>query len=92
MNNTVTLSEVIRHFAQYINRVFYKGEHFILLRGKKPVAELRPVSTGKRLGELPALLESLPHLSEEEADEFARDLSEARSQLLKEKRTDPWEF
>jgi hypothetical protein len=36
---------------------------------------------GIRLRDLPALLESLPRLSPEEADAFARDLAEVRAEL-----------
>ena len=57
-----SVTEVARNFAEYINRVAFRGERFILMRGKKPVAELRPVPVGKRVGELSALLASLPRL------------------------------
>ena len=60
MAQTLSVTEVARHFAEYINRVAYRGECFVLIRGDKPMAELRPLSTGKRLAELPTLLASLP--------------------------------
>jgi antitoxin (DNA-binding transcriptional repressor) of toxin-antitoxin stability system len=91
MSTKLSVTEVVRHFSEYINRISYRGEHFLLLRGKKVVAELRPAPAGKRLGELPDLLRSLPHLSETEADAFAEDLSKARSAISKEKLRDPWE-
>lgn len=81
MAQTRTVTEVARHFAEYINRVAYRGESFVLLRGKKPMAELRPLPAGKRLSELPALLESLPRLSPSEAESFADDLEAAREGL-----------
>jgi antitoxin (DNA-binding transcriptional repressor) of toxin-antitoxin stability system len=62
MSQTLSLTEVARHFAEYINRVAYRGECFVLMRGNKLIAELRPVPVGKRLAELPVLLSSLPHL------------------------------
>jgi antitoxin (DNA-binding transcriptional repressor) of toxin-antitoxin stability system len=62
MSQTLSVTEVARHFAEYINRVAYRGECFVLMRGNKLIAELRPVPVGKRLAELPALLSSLPHL------------------------------
>lgn len=83
-----SVTEVARRFADYINRVAYRGERFVLTRGNKPVAELAPVPKGKRLGELPGLLSSLPRLSEAEASEFADDLDEARSSLSSVR--DPW--
>lgn len=88
LNPSVT--EVARHFADYINRVAFRGEHFILMRGKKPVAELRPVAAGRRLGELPDLLASLPTLSEDEAGSFAEDVARARAELSHSAVRDPW--
>ena len=56
MAQTLSVTEAARHFAEYINRVLYRGESFILVRGNKPIAELRPLPTGRQLAELPALL------------------------------------
>ena len=81
MTQTLSVTEVVRHFAEYINRVAYRGECFVLVRGNKPMAELRPLPTGKRLAELPALLASLPRLSSAEATRFADDLTAARGAL-----------
>ena len=43
MSQTLSVTEVARHFAEYINRVAYRGECFVLMRGNKPIAELRPL-------------------------------------------------
>lgn len=85
-----TVTEVARHFAEYINRVAYRGERFVLMRGKRPVAELRPVPSGKRLGELPELLASLPPLSREDLEGLAADLEQAREELARSPMRDPW--
>jgi antitoxin (DNA-binding transcriptional repressor) of toxin-antitoxin stability system len=77
MPRTVSSTEVSRHFSDYLNRVAYKGEHFILLRGKKVLAELKPAPRGRRLGDLPSLFASLPHLPKEEAEAFLKDLKKA---------------
>ena len=77
----VTVTQVARNFAEYVNRVAYRRESFTLLRGKKPLAELRPLPTGARLCELPGLLASLPRLTEAEAGDLAADLDAARSEL-----------
>lgn len=90
MSQTLSVTEVARHFAEYINRVAHRGECFVLVRGNKPIAELRPLSVGKRLAELPALLASLPHLSETEAAQFAEDLTAARETLARAEVHDPW--
>lgn len=88
MRGAHSVTEVARNFADYINRVVYRGERFVLLRGNRPVAELGPLPRGRRLAELPGLLESLPPLTEAEADAFARDLLSARSELAEDR--DPW--
>lgn len=82
--------QVARNFAEYLNRVAFRGEHFILRRGSRPVAELRPAMTGRRLGDLPGLLASLPRLSEQDADGFARELNQARTELEGQELRDPW--
>ena len=89
MSQTLSVTEVARHFAEYINRVAYRGECFVLMRGNKPIAELRPLPVGRRLAELPALLVSLPHLSEMQATQFAADLSAAREALARAEVHDP---
>ena len=90
MHENRSVTEVNRHFADYINRVAYRGERFTLVRGNKPVAELGPLPVGKRLAELPDLLASLPKLSEVEAEEFAEDLASGRSGLSGTGVRDPW--
>ncbi len=77
----VTVTQVARNFAEYVNRVAYRRESFTLLRGKKPLAELRPLPAGARLSELPGLLASLPRLTEAEAGDFAADLEASREEL-----------
>ena len=89
MRQELSITEAARHFAEYINRVVYRGECFILVRGNKPVAELRPLPTGRRLAELPALLSSLPRLTPDEARQFADDLSAARAEPARVEVRDP---
>ncbi len=85
-----SVTEVARNFADYINRVAFRGERFTLMRGNKPVAELRPVPSGGRLGELPELLASLPRLSPDDASALAEDIETARSELSEQPLHDPW--
>lgn len=90
MGKKVIVSEAVRNFADYINRVAYRGESFTLVRGNKPVAELAPVVAGRRLGDLTYLLESLPPLDEIESREFANDIAAARTDLSGAPIRDPW--
>jgi antitoxin (DNA-binding transcriptional repressor) of toxin-antitoxin stability system len=77
----VTVTQLARNFAEYVNRVAYRRETFTLVRGNKPLAELRPLPAGARVSELPGLMASLPRLSEAEAGDFALDLDAARGEL-----------
>lgn len=90
MRPNPTVTEVARNFAEYINRVAYRGERFVLMRGKRPVAELRPVSSGKRLRELPEILSSLPHLSSDDLESLDTDLNVAREELSRRPLENPW--
>jgi antitoxin (DNA-binding transcriptional repressor) of toxin-antitoxin stability system len=95
---TLTVTEMSRKFADYINRVVYRGEKFILIRGNKPVAEIRPISdasdrlpNGLSGKEFLELFKSLPHLTPDEAEAFGRDIDEAREEANKIPIRDPWE-
>lgn len=88
MKIETSVTELLRNFSDYINRVLYRRERFVLIRGGKPVAELTPLPGGTRLGELPALIDALPRLGAEEAEAMAADLEEARSSLRPPE--DPW--
>jgi antitoxin (DNA-binding transcriptional repressor) of toxin-antitoxin stability system len=81
----LTVTEAVRNFSEILGRVRFRGERFMLLKGGKPVAELRPTgaSASIRLGELPPVLEALPHLGSSEADRFARDLESSRKAIGK---------
>ncbi|NKB23714.1 MAG: hypothetical protein GKR87_04925 [Kiritimatiellae bacterium] len=87
----MTVTEVARNFSDYINRIFYNHEHFILMRGKKPVAELKPILATKTLGDLPVLLASLPSLSKNESEKFSVDVMDIRNSHPKETLQDPWQ-
>ena len=89
MSEALSVTEVVRHFTEYVNRVSYRRESFLLLRGGKPVAELRPVPQARRLSDLPALLAAAPHL--DDAAAFAEDVEAARRELGNAEWVDPWQ-
>lgn len=82
MRQTIPVSEVGRNLTDYIDRVEARGECFVLMRGGQAVAELGPVRSAVRLGDLPDLLASLPCLTPEEASAFDDDLAAARHATL----------
>ena len=44
---TLSVTDVVQNFSDYVNRVAYRGEAFLLVRGGKPLAELRPTAPGR---------------------------------------------
>ncbi len=89
--NTLSVTEMVRGFSDYVNRVAYRRERFVLLKGRKPVAELRPLPSGCLLGELEDVLRALPGLSAAEAADFAADIEAARTALPRAQLRDPWQ-
>ena len=90
MPNTLTVTEMSRRFADYINRVAYRGESFILTRGNKPIAEIRPLRKGLTGAELVKILKDGPHLDPDDVERFAQDIDDARNSIPVED-YDPWE-
>jgi len=90
MTIEISVTDVLRNFSDYINRVVYRGERFTLLRGGKPVAELAGVTAGARLGDLQQILAALPRLESEAAEDFSQDLERARCELERREPRDPW--
>ncbi len=92
MPRTLSVTELVRNFADYVNRVAYRGERFQVTRGGKPVAELGPVASGRSLTDLLDLVAGLPSLSDKEAAAFSSDLDRARTELANVAPQDPWTF
>jgi prevent-host-death family protein len=90
MKRSLSVTELVRNFADYVNQVAYRGERFRLTRGGKPVAELGPVAIGRSLTDLPDLVAGLPSLSDDEAADFSADLDRARTELERIAPEDPW--
>ena len=91
MKSTISVTEAVRNFADFINRVAYRGEHFVLERGGRPVARLVPVPQAGRLGDLPQLLATVPGLGRENAETFAGDMENASDGLPPVAEGGPWE-
>ncbi len=89
--NVLTVTEAVRHFSDYISRVAYRHESFVLRRGNKPIAQLRPMPQGRKLGDLPAVIRSLPHLPTGDVKAFATDIGDAHASLAHDTLREPWE-
>ena len=73
--SSATVTQVSRNFAHFVNRVAYRRESFTLVRGRRPLAELRPLPFGASMVELPEVVAALPGLTVSEAEAFAADLA-----------------
>jgi antitoxin (DNA-binding transcriptional repressor) of toxin-antitoxin stability system len=91
MIQRASVTDILRNFSDYINRVAYRGERFLLIRGGAAVAELSPVPSGRSLGDLTDLLASLPRLGADDADSLGADLDLARTQLDTLEPGNPWD-
>ncbi len=91
MQRKITVTDLLRNFSDYINRVAYGKEDFLLVRGRIQLAELRPAPLGCKANDLKALLKQLPKLGDEQSASFASDLKESRKELNRKKITDVWE-
>ena len=85
MDNTLTVTEAARNFADVVNRAYYRHEATTLLKNGKPVARIVPIaaaSTMKTGKEIAAeMRESRPRLGVEEAESFEADLLRARTEM-----------
>ncbi len=92
MKRILSVTEAARNFSDLINRAFYRGESSLLLRAGQPVASLVPAAPGAITGkELAEIWDSLPHLSQDEADEFAKDVEEAREAMNQPPEAPAWD-
>ena len=92
METLISVTELARNLTDYINRVVYRGERFRVTRGRRTVAELHPLPTGRSLADLPDLLHSLPHLPADDVRAFASDIDRSRESLPGIDTRDPWGY
>ena len=89
MHTRLSVTEMVRDFSGYIHRVTYCSRRFVLVKGRKPIAEIRPLAGGVKIGELERVLRSLPGLTPTEAEAFAKDLDRAQQGARAEELQDP---
>ncbi len=78
MEKTINATEAVRKFSEILNSIKYRGNHYLIVRGGKPVASISPVEVSvkeRSLGELKELLKKIPRLGDE-AEKFEVDLKE----------------
>ncbi len=78
----MTVTEAARHFADLVNRTYYKGESTVLIRSGEPVAKIVPLGGCSLLGrDFAAKWREIRHLDTDEAGDFADEVEEARGKL-----------
>ena len=78
MEKRISATRAVREFSEVLNTIKFKGIHYIIERGGKPIASMKSIDENldpMTLGELKTLLKKLPSL-EDELDAFASDLEE----------------
>ena len=93
MEKRISATQAVRDFSGVLNTIKFKGIHYIIERGGKPVASMTPINEEKdfkTLGELNVLLKKLPRLGEE-LDAFSADLEGIRKDQPLMAKEDLWE-
>jgi antitoxin (DNA-binding transcriptional repressor) of toxin-antitoxin stability system len=78
MEKRITATQAVREFSELLNKIKFRGDHYIIERSGKPVARMEPIKEAiktKLLKELESLLKELPRLVDE-LDSFAADLKD----------------
>ncbi len=78
MEKRISATRAVRDFSEVLNTIKFKGVHYIIERGGKPIASMKSVDEKiefMTLGELQTLLKKLPRL-DEELDAFAADIED----------------
>ena len=81
MAQQLTVTEMMRSFSDVISQVYYQGKSFDIKKGSKIVAKLTPSrkKSGIAVKDLEKFLLSGPRLDDEDAKDFEKAVSYARS-------------
>jgi len=78
MEKHISATQAVRDFSEVLNTIKFKGVHYIIERGGKPIACMKSIDekvNPMTLAELKNLLKKLPRL-ERELDAFGSDIEE----------------
>lgn len=77
----VTVTEAARNFSDFVNRIHYRGESALLVKGGRPMVKVTPARQARTGADLAKRWSELPHLSHVEAEAFGRDIEAAQANL-----------
>jgi hypothetical protein len=87
----ISATEAARRMGDLLSRVKYRGESFLIRRGRTVVAQLGPPATAGATGrDLAIAWRNLRHVAPREAKSFSEDIERGRRQTNKPPR-DPWQ-
>lgn len=89
MTEVMTVTEAARNFSDVINRVYYQGKSFALVRNGSVVAHLTPPPPALTWLELSRIWSALPHIDPEDADAWAEEQTALRASM--ELPENPWD-
>lgn len=81
MLKPISVTEASRHFSDLVNRVHYRGESALLIKGGRPMAKIVPARVTRTGRDLAVRWLDLPHLDPAGAEAFAHDVDVARRAL-----------
>lgn len=79
MRADISVTDAVRYFSELLNNIRYRGAHYTIIRGGKPVAALIPLDDSGpllRMGDLNGIFGTLPHIDPDDT-EFVDDVLEA---------------
>jgi hypothetical protein len=91
MSQRISIDDFPPHIRERLEKAVHEAETIVLTANDRPLAEIRPVAVSLKVKELPVVLRSLPRLTPQEAEDFKRDIEEARRAIGPLPSTDPWE-
>jgi hypothetical protein len=91
MSERISIDDFPLHIRERLERAVNEAETITLMNNDRPVAEVRPLPTLLKVKHLPELLRSLPRLAPGDAEEFSREVAEARRAMGPLPSSDPWE-
>jgi antitoxin (DNA-binding transcriptional repressor) of toxin-antitoxin stability system len=93
MEKRISATQAVRDFSEVLNTIKFKGVHYIIERGGKPIACMKSIDekvNPMTLAELKNLLKKLPRL-DKELDAFASDIAEITNNKPLIPTGDSWE-
>ncbi len=86
----ISATDLSRDLSRILNQVHYQGQNFEIRRGREIIAKIIPVEAPQRkVRGLQAFLASLPHLDQDDAENFLNDINKVRENMPHE--GNPWD-